>query len=73
MQRKKIFISSVQSEFAAERQILFDYLTSDALLGKFFEAFIFKGDVFEMIKQSVDFVVVETSSNPQSKCLLPKS
>ena len=32
MQRKKVLISSVQSEFAAERQLLFDYLTSDALL-----------------------------------------
>ncbi len=42
MQRKKVFISSVQSEFAEERQILFDYLTSDALLGKFFEPFIFE-------------------------------
>jgi len=42
MQRKKVFISSVQSEFAAERQMLFDYLTSDALLGKFFEPFIFE-------------------------------
>jgi len=42
MQRKKVFISSVQSEFALERQLLFDYLTSDALLGKFFEPFIFE-------------------------------
>jgi len=42
MQRKKVFISSVQSEFAAERQMLFEYLTSDALLGKFFEPFIFE-------------------------------
>jgi hypothetical protein len=42
MQRKKIFISSVQSEFKLERQILFDYLTSDALLGKFFDPFIFE-------------------------------
>jgi hypothetical protein len=42
MQRKKVFISSVQSEFAEERQMLFDYLTSDALLGKFFEPFIFE-------------------------------
>jgi len=42
MHRKKVFISSVQSEFAAERQILFEYLTSDALLGKFFEPFIFE-------------------------------
>jgi hypothetical protein len=42
MQRKKVFISSVQSEFTVERQALFDYLTSDALLGKFFEPFIFE-------------------------------
>jgi len=42
MQRKKVFISSVQSEFTVERQILFDYLASDALLGKFFEPFIFE-------------------------------
>ena len=42
MQRKKVFISSVQSEFAAERQLLFEYLMSDALLGKFFEPFIFE-------------------------------
>jgi len=40
--RHKIFISSVQSEFAIERQMLFDYLNSDALLGKFFEPFIFE-------------------------------
>jgi hypothetical protein len=42
MQRKKVFISSVQLEFAEERQMLFEYLTSDALLGKFFEPFIFE-------------------------------
>jgi hypothetical protein len=41
-QRKKVFISSVQSEFKKERQVLFNYLTSDALLGKFFEPFIFE-------------------------------
>ncbi|MDR0941990.1 MAG: DUF4062 domain-containing protein [Bacteroidales bacterium] len=42
MQKKRVFISSVQSEFAEERQMLFDYLTSDALLGKFFEPFVFE-------------------------------
>ena len=42
MQRKRVFISSVQSEFSAERQMLFGYLTSDALLGKFFDPFIFE-------------------------------
>ena len=42
MQKIRVFISSVQSEFAKERQMLFDYLTTDALLGKFFEPFIFE-------------------------------
>jgi hypothetical protein len=42
MQKKRVFISSVQSEFTEERQLLFDYLTSDALLGKFFEPFVFE-------------------------------
>lgn len=42
MKRLKIFISSVQSEFAEERQMLFQYLTTDALLGKFCEPFIFE-------------------------------
>ena len=42
MQRKKVFISSVQTEFRFERQLLFDYLISDVLLGKFFEPFIFE-------------------------------
>ena len=32
----------MQSEFAEERQMLFDYLTTDALLGKFFEPFVFE-------------------------------
>ena len=38
----KVFISSVQSEFAAERQALVEYLQSDALLGRFFQPFIFE-------------------------------
>ena len=42
MIRKKVFISSVQSEFIYERQMLFDYLTSDALLGIYFDPFIFE-------------------------------
>jgi hypothetical protein len=42
MNRLKIFISSVQSEFASERQMLFDYITSDPLLGRFFDVFIFE-------------------------------
>ena len=42
MTKQKIFISSVQSEFASERQMLFEYITTDALLGRFFEPFIFE-------------------------------
>lgn len=42
MAKKKIFISSVQSEFAMERQALHDYVLTDALLGKFFEPFLFE-------------------------------
>ena len=42
MRKLKVFISSVQSEFATERQMLFDYLMQDALLGLFFEPFIFE-------------------------------
>ncbi len=38
----KVFISSVQSEFAEARQMLFDYIHSDALLGRFFQPFIFE-------------------------------
>lgn len=36
MQRIRIFISSVQSEFAEERAMLCHYIRTDALLGKFF-------------------------------------
>jgi hypothetical protein len=39
---EKTFISSVQSEFLVERRMLFEYLASDVLLGKFFEPFIFE-------------------------------
>lgn len=42
MARTKIFISSVQVEFASERQVLHDYIFADELLGKFFEPFLFE-------------------------------
>jgi predicted HTH transcriptional regulator len=42
MEKIKVFISSVQAEFADERQMLFDYLMQDALLGLFFEPFVFE-------------------------------
>jgi ATP-dependent DNA helicase RecG len=42
MRKIRIFISSVQKEFSQERMLLFEYLTSDPLLGKFFEPFLFE-------------------------------
>lgn len=42
MPLKKLFISSVQSEFSEERQELYEYINSDALLGKFFQLFLFE-------------------------------
>lgn len=40
--RRLIFISSVQKELAAERRALKDYIQGDALLGRFFEVFLFE-------------------------------
>lgn len=42
MAKKKIFISSVQSEFSAERKALHEYICADPLLGKFFVPFLFE-------------------------------
>ena len=42
MRRHKIFISSVQKEFAEERRRLAEYIRKDALLGVFFEVFLFE-------------------------------
>ena len=38
----RIFISSVQKEFAAERTALRDFLRGDALMRRFFEPFLFE-------------------------------
>ena len=40
--KQKIFISSVQSEFKAERKALKDYVHNDALLSRFFDVFVFE-------------------------------
>ena len=40
--KHRIFISSVQSEFAKERKALAKYIREDALLGDFFEVFLFE-------------------------------
>lgn len=42
MPKTKLFISSVQAEFAQERQALYDYILADPLLGRFFEPFLFE-------------------------------
>ena len=42
MKKIRVFISSVQSEFATERAMLGEYIRRDALLGKFFETFLFE-------------------------------
>lgn len=41
----KIFISSVQKEFAKERKALGEYLANDPLLRRFFDSFLFERDV----------------------------
>lgn len=38
----RVFISSVQAEFAEERKLLYDYIRQDVLLGQFFTPFIFE-------------------------------
>ena len=38
----RIFISSVQKEFAQEREVLRDYLHSDPLMRRFFDVFLFE-------------------------------
>jgi len=42
MPKTKLFISSVQTEFAEERQMIFEYILSDPLLGRFFDPFLFE-------------------------------
>ena len=42
MKKYGIFISSVQSEFADERLALAEYIRTDALLGRFFDVFLFE-------------------------------
>jgi predicted HTH transcriptional regulator len=40
--KQQIFISSVQKEFAVERQALKSYILGDALLSRFFDVFLFE-------------------------------
>ncbi|WP_291098296.1 MULTISPECIES: DUF4062 domain-containing protein [unclassified Flavobacterium] len=64
MKKIRVFISSVQSEFAGERRILYDYLTSDALLGKFFEPFIFEN------VPAVNYSATSVFSNEVEHCAI---
>ena len=40
--RQTIFISSVQSEFEAERSMIAEYIRTDALFARYFEPFLFE-------------------------------
>jgi len=42
MEKKRIFISSAQTEFLEERKALYEYICADPLLGKFFIPFLFE-------------------------------
>jgi len=42
MKKRLVFISSVQKEFKRQRRMLADYIRADALLGRFFEVFLFE-------------------------------
>jgi ATP-dependent DNA helicase RecG len=42
MQKLKVFISSVQGEFAKERELLYEHFKTNALLSNFFEPVIFE-------------------------------
>ena len=42
MPKFKVFISSVQSEFASERQRVYDFICQDDLMRQYFEPFIFE-------------------------------
>lgn len=42
MARRRLFVSSVQSEFARERKALRDFLDGDPLMRRFFEVFLFE-------------------------------
>lgn len=42
MAKFKVFISSVQAEFATERQLIYDFIRTDELMCQYFEPFIFE-------------------------------
>ncbi len=48
----RLFISSVQKEFAAERAALRDYLRGDALLRRFLQPFLLEEDMIERCRKA---------------------
>lgn len=58
MKPLRIFISSVQKEFATERTALKDYLQGDPLLRRFFECFLFE-DVPAVDRRAVEVYLDE--------------
>lgn len=57
MAKKKLFISSVQTEFSEERKALHEYICADPLLGKFFDPFLF--ELLPAIDQRADAVYLK--------------
>ena len=55
--KSKIFISSVQREFAKERKALAEYVRKDAILGRFFEVFLFELP-YEAVKEAIVNAIV---------------
>ena len=67
MNKRRIFISSVQKEFAVERRALHDFIDGDPMLSKFFEVFLIKKDFVFGIDKPVIIRIksLNTFSNTQ--------
>ena len=58
----KVFISSVQREFAVERKLLAEYIRKDVILGRFFEVFLFE-DVPAQERSASDVYLSEVDAS----------
>ena len=68
MNRKTVFISSVQSEFAKERKLLADYIRQDALFSMYFEPFLFEEQPAQ--DRSAQTAYLEQAANAEVYLLL---
>ena len=59
--KKRIFISSVQKEFASERDFLKRFIESNPILSRFFSAFVFELDVPAADKTTSEVYLEELS------------